>query len=166
MLHVDLDEQAHGGGSHFHSNSGEFTLSALGRKWAIDRGFHIAESKDNSVVLIDGRGQGFFPTGGQTVDYRDTAAATLVSGDAAESYHWMTAPHNHIGAPSVSAYAWEPDRDPQVVANAAEVAKVNKTEPWKDPALGGGYVYRAPYNPVEKAFRTALLRRAVTIPTC
>ncbi len=59
VLHFDINAQAVGG--HSHSNSTMFTFSALERKWAIDRGFHISESKDNSNILIDGKGQGFFP---------------------------------------------------------------------------------------------------------
>ncbi len=61
VLNFDINSQARGGGSHYHSNSTSFTLSALRRKWVIDRGFHVAETKDNSLILIDGRGQGFFP---------------------------------------------------------------------------------------------------------
>ena len=159
VLNFDINVQAIGGGSHFHSNSTMFTVSALGRKWAIDRGFHIAETKDNSLVLIDGRGQGFFPVGGKTAEYREEGNLTVIAGDASEPYHWMTNSKNGIGVPYLAGFTWEPDTEQDIVKKYAEVARMDKEHPWKDPVAGLDYTYRASYNPVEKAFRTAALRR-------
>lgn len=159
VLHFDINVQASGGGGHYHSNSTMFTLSALGRRWAIDRGFHIPETKDNSLILIDGRGQGFFPVGGRTVEYREDADLTLIAGDASEPYHWMTRNRIETGAPYLSGFTWEPDLRPENLKKYGEVAQVDKLHPWLDKASGPSYVYRASYNPVEKAFRTVVLRR-------
>jgi hypothetical protein len=159
VLHFDINAQASGGGSHYHSNSTMFTLSALGRKWGIDRGFHIAETKDNSLILIDGRGQGFFPIGGKTAEYREDTNLTVISGDSSEPYHWMTRNQIATGAAFLAGFHWEPDTRADNVKKYAELATVDKVQPWKDKAIGSRYVFRASYNPVEKAFRTAALRR-------
>ncbi len=158
-LNFDINAQATGGGSHYHSNSTSFTLSALKRKWAIDRGFHIAETKDNSLVLIDGRGQGFFPVGGKTVEYREDKNLTVVAGDASDAYDWMTRNKNQTGAPAVKEFHWEPDTRAANVKKYGELAAVDKSHPWMDKNAAPNYVFRAPYNTVEKAFRTAALRR-------
>jgi hypothetical protein len=159
VVNFDINAQATGGGSHYHSNSTMFTLSALGRKWAIDRGFHIAETKDNSLILIDGRGQGFFPVGGKTAEYREDPNLTVISGDSSEPYHWITTPQINTGASYLAAFHWEPDTKPENIRKYGEAASVNKDQPWKDKAASTQYVYRAPYNPVERAFRTLALRR-------
>lgn len=159
VLSFDINTQAKDLGGHYHSNSTSFTLSALRRKWAIDRGFHVAETKDNSLVLIDGRGQGFFPVGGETVEYRDDPDLTVISGDSSKPYHWMTRSQNGTGVPYVNQFHWEPDTRPEVIRRFSEIATTNKQEPWKDKNQGWQFTYRASYNPVEKAFRTAAFRR-------
>ena len=159
VLHLDMNTQANYAAGHAHSNSGEFTLSALGRKWAIDRGFHVAETKDSSCILIDGRGQGFFPLGGATVERREDPNLTLIAGDASEPYHWMARAHNRLNDPAIAAFHWEPDTRADVIRRFDELATItNKTEPWNDKGAMQ-YPFRAVYDPVQKAFRTAALRR-------
>ncbi|WP_197414094.1 hypothetical protein [Terracidiphilus gabretensis] len=159
VLHLDMNTQANYAAAHAHSNSGEFTLSALGRKWAIDRGFHVAETKDSSCILIDGRGQGFFPIGGATVERREEPNLTVMAGDASEPYHWILRAQIRLNDPAISAFHWEPDTRADVVRRFDEYALVmNKAEPWHD-RQATQYTFHAVYNPVEKAFRTAALRR-------
>ena len=159
VLHLDMNTQANYASSHAHSNSGEFTLSALGRKWAIDRGFHVADTKDNSCILIDGRGQGFLPIGGATVERREDPNLTLIAGDASEPYHWMARAHNRLNDPAITAFHWEPDTRADVIRRFDELVTItNKTEPWNDKGAMQ-YPFRAVYDPVQKAFRTAALRR-------
>ncbi len=159
VLHLDMNTQADYIAGHAHSNSGEFTLSALQRKWAIDRGFHIAETKDSSCVLIDGRGQGFFPVGGATVERRDDPNFTMIAGDASEPYHWITRAQTRINDPAIAAFHWEPDTNAEVIRRFDEYATItNKAEPWHD-KQAWQYPFRAVYDPVQKAFRTAALRR-------
>lgn len=158
VFHFDGNVQAYGP-SHYHSNSTMFTLSALGRKWVIDRGFRISETKDSSLITIDGRGQGFFPVGGRTVEYTEIGKLTTISTDASEPYHWMTNSQIQIGSPYLNRFIWEPDTSDHIVKKYSEIAAVDKEHPWKDNATGYQYIFRASYNPVEKAFRTAALRR-------
>jgi len=159
VLHLDMNTEANYAAAHAHSNSGEFTLSALGRKWAIDRGFHVAETKDNSCILIDGRGQGFFPIGGATVERREDPNLTVMAGDASEPYHWITRAQNRLNDPAVKAFHWEPDTNGEIVRRFDENATItNKAEPWHD-KQASQYPFQAVYNPVQKAFRTAALRR-------
>jgi hypothetical protein len=136
VMHFDINAQATGGGAHFHSDCTTFTLSALGRKWSIDRGFHIAETKDHSLILIDGRGQGFYPVGGKTVEYREESNLTVISGDSSEPYHWMTRDQHTTAAPFLAGFHWEPDTREETIKKYAEVATVDKDHPWKDRAVG------------------------------
>ncbi len=158
VLHLDMNTEADYAAAHAHANSGEFTLSALGRKWAIDRGFHVAETKDNSCILIDGRGQGFFPVGGATVERRDDPNFTLIAGDASEPYHWISRGQNRLNEPALTEFHWQPDTRADTVRRFGEFLATNKTQPWLD-KQASQYPFRAVYNPVQKAFRTAALRR-------
>jgi hypothetical protein len=129
----------------------------LQRKWAIDRGFRVAETKDSSCVLIDGRGQGFFPVGGAIVEHREDSNLTVVAGDAEEPYHWLTRAKGRSGDPALAAFQFQPDTTAETQRRFDEFV-TNKAQPWNDKAASG-YPYRAVYNPVQKAFRTAALRR-------
>lgn len=164
VLSFDLNTQAIGGGSHYHSNSTMFTLSALQRKWAIDRGFHVAETKDSSNILIDGRGQAYPPVGGVPVEYKEAPGLTIAAGDASRPYDWIIQKSIATGAPFEAAFHWKPDTDPQIVRLFAELASVNKAQPWLDNTTKTFYLFQAPYNPVQKAFRTVALRRDAPHP--
>jgi hypothetical protein len=132
VMHFECRRDAIGPG-HNHANQNDFTLSALGRKWAIDRGFHIAETKHHSGILIDGKGQGFFPAPGIIINQLDTPPATLVTGDAKLAYdHRLTFP-GRVGNPENKMFQW---RTPDFSDAAAAVD-----------------------NPVRHAFRTAMLVR-------
>src|SRR5690606_38049760 len=50
--------------SHEHADKGNFSLSALGVKW-VGETFRSVETKYHSCVLIDGKGQGYFPPPGE-----------------------------------------------------------------------------------------------------
>jgi hypothetical protein len=120
---------------HSHSDRNSFTLSALGQKWAIDRGFHITESKDHSCVLIDGVGQGSFPPPGRPVAFADEAAATVFVGDAKYAYDYRWTFKSRAGNPENQGYTFEPE------------------------PLMPHVTSRAPENPVRRAFRTLVLVR-------
>jgi hypothetical protein len=157
VLHLDMNTEANFAAGHAHSNSGAFTFSALGRKWGIDRGFHISETKDSSCILIDGRGQGFFPVGGATVEHREEPNLTVIAGDASEPYHWITRSKVRSGSPGVRAFHFEPDTSAETQRRFDEIV-TNKAQPWND-RVATQYPYHAVYNPVQRAFRTATLRR-------
>jgi hypothetical protein len=159
VLHLDMNTEANYAAGHAHANSGAFTLSALRRKWGIDRGFHVSETKDSSCVLIDGRGQGFFPVGGATVEHREDPNLTVIAGDASEPYHWISRVQAQTGNAAVAQFHWEPDTSAEIVRRFDELSIItNKAQPWRD-KNAGQYIFRAAYDPVEKAFRTAALRR-------
>ena len=166
VLHLDINAQAIGGPCHCHANSDNFTFSALERKWAIDRGFHIAETKDSSDVLIDGRGQGYGPVAGKPVAYREDPGLTVVCGDAAEPYRWISTWQKATKYPGRGSFQWEPDTSPKTVHRFAEIAKSDPAHPWNDknPEARDYYFFQAPYNPVLKAFRTAAVRRGAPHP--
>ncbi|XHR30633.1 MAG: hypothetical protein ACFUZC_08730 [Chthoniobacteraceae bacterium] len=149
--------------SHVHSNSNDISLSGLGRKWVIDRGFRRAESKEHSLVLIDGKGQGFFPAPGKVVEYQHSAPLDLICGDASYSYDWLYEWGNRVNpkVPYLQEFQFEPETLAPVVKIWAERTVEHKEKPWEDPKLAGAYTYKASYNPVQKAFRTAAFRRAL-----
>ncbi|MDR1282526.1 MAG: hypothetical protein LBK99_17150, partial [Opitutaceae bacterium] len=166
VLHFTINHHQRGP-SHTHANCLDITLSALGRKWAIDRGFGIAESKDHSVVLIDGKGQGFFPAPGRLVEQRDTGHTALITGDAKYAYDWTYEFGHRTGLDYRKNLNWQPETThPETLAIYRERADPEyKDRPWeqrgiekKRPGLTD-YPHKAPWNVVEKAFRTALLRR-------
>ncbi|HEY3379276.1 MAG TPA: hypothetical protein VGL77_17495, partial [Armatimonadota bacterium] len=98
------------GPSHAHSDRNNFSLSALGYKWGIDRGFHINETRHHSCVLIDGKGQGFFGPAGRMVAYLDTPLATVGVGDASYAYNYRYTFKGRTGSPANKGAAWEPER--------------------------------------------------------
>ncbi|MFA6292268.1 MAG: hypothetical protein WC637_10825, partial [Victivallales bacterium] len=122
------------GPSHSHANRNDISLSALGRKLVIDRGFGIAESKHHNMVLVDGRGQGFFCGSGKMVSYLDTPALTFVCGDAKDGYQWRYQFSNRKNNPESKGFDWQD-------------------------IPGKESVMRAVDNPVRKAFRSVLLMR-------
>ncbi|AHF91297.1 hypothetical protein OPIT5_14840 [Opitutaceae bacterium TAV5] len=157
-LHVETNPGLKGP-AHAHSNSGDFTLSALGRKWAIDRGYHISESKDHSLILIDGVGQGYFAAPGRWVGSSDEPGLALACVDSRYPYAWAYEFKSRIGQPYRNFLPWEPERYLGVREFFAEAAEPGYEEtPWNSPGLN--YTYKTPYNPLAKAFRTFALRRA------
>jgi hypothetical protein len=133
-------------------------LSALGRKWAIDRGFHISESKDHSLILIDGKGQGYFPAPGRWVESRDDGNLALAVADARYPYAWAYQFESRIGLSYANTQPWAPELYMGVREYFSEgLDAAYKDDPWNSP--GVNYTYKAPYNPVTKAFRTVALRR-------
>lgn len=121
------------GPSHAHANRNDISLSALGRRWVIDRGFHIAESKHHNMVLIEGRGEGFFCGSGKVVSYLDTPALTFICGDAKDAYQWRYQFKSRKGNPESKGFEWQDIPDSGTI--------------------------RAIDNPVSKAFRSVLLMR-------
>jgi hypothetical protein len=77
------------GGSHEHADRGNFTFSSLGRTWTTD-GFRGVESKYHNVILINGKGQGYFSPPGKWLQTIDFPEATFGVCDAkyAYDYRW------------------------------------------------------------------------------
>jgi hypothetical protein len=127
-----------------------FILSAMGRNWIGDTGKEeMAEA--HNVVLIDGKGGSKCP--GRLVSVADSPDATSLCGDAKYAYDWQwdrgSHTHGEVDPTTVNQIRFEP-----------------LPERWMGTPLTYLYSFfapfrlaRTPYNPVQCAFRTALLRR-------
>jgi hypothetical protein len=138
------------GAGHYDPARNMFILSALGRNWIGDTGKEeMAEA--HNVVLIDGKGGSKYP--GRLVSVTDRPEYTSLCGDAKP------------------AYDWEWDRR-ALAGMQVEPMTINQLryqplpERWMDTPISYLYsvfgpfnVLRKAYNPVQVAYRTALLRR-------
>jgi hypothetical protein len=130
VMHFECRRDALGPG-HNHSNQNDFTLSALGRKWVIERGFAICETKHHSCILIDGKGQGCFAAPGMITAYMESPIASFSTGDASYAYTYRHTFPGRTGNKGNRGFNWE-------------------KSPISDAA-------RALDNPVLHAYRTAML---------
>jgi hypothetical protein len=159
--------------SHDHPDRGRFTLSAMGRIWAMPS-FRESEGKFQNTVMIDGHGAAFFPPPAKWVVEADRKWATFGAVDAKYCWDWMwakppmAATDEELKAARLGDYIepahrmqarhpreqWERDPLPLVAAYYDGFLKQN-------PLMWGedGWVVRAPYFPVQRAFRTAGLVR-------
>jgi hypothetical protein len=158
---------------HEHADRGHFVISAHGRTWAPD-GFRSVESRYHSVVLIDGRGQGYFPPPGRILQIETGELADFLVCDQKYAYDWFY-PKAILGLPldhpkfQLERFAhflseaeefqarfpgFEKDDHPNVV-KAFDGVPLGDSGMWdEDP-----WSIRAVHNPVEFAFRTGGLIR-------
>jgi hypothetical protein len=173
-LHVDAKRDSYFA-NHDHADRGQFNLAALGRAWACD-GYRDTESKYHNVVTIDGRGQGYFATPASWIEETDNARETTAVVDTKYCWDWQwmkssfTESLASLTKRDLASFAdsaarlqsrvplaqWEPD--PTVSAYYAGFADRAHGDPrmWDDE---DGWVLRAPWYPVRKAFRTVILGR-------
>ena len=80
---------------HIHADRNSFTLSALGRRWVSDPGYHMEYSDLHAGVLIDGQGQSgtstddvqlWPPMPATLIELRDDDALFVAAGDATHAY--------------------------------------------------------------------------------
>jgi hypothetical protein len=138
------------GGGHYDPARNMFILSALGRNWIGDTGKEeMAEA--HSVVLIDGKGGAKYP--GRLVHVSDQTDYTSLCGDAkpALDWQWLRGVSGGVELEplTINQLRYEP-----------------LPERWMDLPISYLYspfgpfnVVRKTYNPVQVAYRTALLRR-------
>ena len=127
-----------------------FILSALGRNWIADTGKEeLAEA--HNVVLIDGQGASKCP--GRLVHVQDRNDYTALCGDAKFAYDWKWS----------RGLKTKGDVDPTTVN---DIRFEPLPERWMQTPLTHLYSFfspyrlaREPYNPVRRAYRSALLRR-------
>jgi hypothetical protein len=175
-LHVDCDQDTTFA-NHDHPDRGQFTLSSHGRAWACD-GYRDTESKYHNVVTIDGRGQSYFTPPGRWVAQTETPefVTAVVDAKYCWDWQWMKSSFTESKASLVlrdhANFAesaerllsrtplekWEPDPHPVVKAyNEGFITRANgDPRMWDDE---DGWVLRAPWYPVKKAFRTVLFSR-------
>ena len=153
--------------SHEHADRGRFVFAALGRNWAWQDSRPHETAQANSV-LIDGVGQGFFPTYGRWLGYTDNKDTTLAS----YAYDWkwqkeagmwpdddsrFTAPFYaslRDNAKHLDPAITESDPLPQIVAYYKPYI-VGNPRFWDEDS----WVVRQANNPVRYAFREAGLVR-------
>jgi hypothetical protein len=175
-LHVDCKADTTFA-NHDHPDRGQFTLAALGRAWACD-GYRDTESKYHNVVTIDGRGQSYFTPPGRWVDQRETpdAVTAIVDAKYCWDWQWMKSSFteskaslelrdhgNFVEAAErlqsrIRLEKWESDPLPVVKAYNEGFATRENGDPrmWDDE---DGWVVRAPWYPVQKAYRTVILAK-------
>lgn len=80
---------------HIHADRNGFTMSALGRRWVFDPGYHMEYSDLHSSVLIDGRGQSgtstddvqlWPPMPAKMLEVRNSDSLFVAAGDATLAY--------------------------------------------------------------------------------
>ncbi|MEM1109644.1 MAG: hypothetical protein AAGH99_13245 [Planctomycetota bacterium] len=159
--------------THDHADRGAFNLMALGRPWTA-AGFRSVESKHHNVVLVDGRGQGYFAAPGEVLDIQVNDHAAFMVSDTSYNYAWRwpkSASAQRVDLPKyqierfkvyrkmaekfhASGVEWEHETHPNVV-RAFEGYDLRDSGMWdEDP-----WTVRVPHNPVERAFRTSGLIR-------
>ncbi len=164
--------------NHQHSDRGHFTLAGVGQTWAIDR-FRAVESRHHNTVIIDGKGQGYFPPNGKLISMLDKDAATFMSVDSKKAYDFAWP--GHLGGftdlkdprrkfkrwlnfteqaddflKENPGYNWKEhlDKDPYIEAyySGYESGDPRMWDEYSRPVL-------FPHNKVEKAFRSGGLVR-------
>ncbi len=152
-------------GGHTHGSRNEFLVVGLGREWSTRHKSVEAPSTWHSVMLVDGKGQGWEVgkcPAGRTLAFEDSDTATFLAGDATWAYRY--------GLVNMPGGGSEPV---PVTPNDSRLEK--SPLPWMDVAwanlpqwfTGGkpgrkyqsGHGHWKTFNPVEYAFRTGGLMR-------
>ncbi len=166
------------GSSHEHADRGGFTLSSMGRRWAKEN-FRSPETRHHNGILIDGRGQGFWPGPGNWLGLADSPDFLIAACDTKDAYDWWWPKQAITGDPKMQIryqyprwdsykQGWEDfrktygdgpfekDPRPPVVAHwKGFVDKAGGPRMWDEDS----WPVRLPFNPVKKAFRTLVFAR-------
>ena len=153
---------------HLHSDRNNFTLLSHGRVWIGDPGYHLTENDGHSTVLIDGLGEAgtasntYWPSmPGHFLEFRGQPMVSLFSGDAKPAYDYSWDWNNlgggsgyqpytsYVGTGLTTPWRWTD----LMYAPPTDLTGVN--------AWMTNYIRANPamYNPVQRAFRTAMLLR-------
>ncbi|MGI9449409.1 MAG: LamG-like jellyroll fold domain-containing protein, partial [Geminicoccaceae bacterium] len=133
-LHFSSRTDLHTTG-HYHSDHNDFTLSARGRNWVKDWGYHSYRDYQHNLVRIDGRGQGYFPAFGTFPKFIHNDIITVSVGDAKYAYTYRWVHKSRKGASGYKKHSWQLD------PNVNPIERSNTT-------------WRSKWNPVQMAFRT------------
>ncbi|MDC7693698.1 hypothetical protein PQU94_05315 [Asticcacaulis sp. DXS10W] len=163
------------GSSHEHADRGAFTFAALGKVWAKDN-FRSPETRHHNSVLIDGKGQGYWPGPGEWLRVTETpdAITALCSHKAAYDWAW---PKQILTEPAHSEL-FRYERWQDYAAQAARFREQYRGIPlqrdtrpsvtafWSGFERGDprqwdedGWPVRYAFNPVQKAFRSLYFRK-------
>jgi hypothetical protein len=164
------------GASHEHADRGNFVFAALGRVWAKDN-FRSVETRHHNGILIDGKGQGYWPGPGVWLDLEESGDLLRAACDAKPAYDWFwpkqivtedPAGFVRFAYPRWESYRKEaeafrkqmqglPGEKDDRPAVKAFWEGFGKTDPrlWDE----DGWPVRYPHNPVQRAFRTIVFDR-------
>ena len=140
---------------------GNFSLFGLGRAWTSLPYFRITQSStDFSLVHVDGKAEGWKAPSVKFLWHGASDAAAGGAADVSYAYDWQWTPP----WPSKDEKfppPWEPEMsDPRALGWPDNPAWLpHKLFGEEGIGFQGSYLWRRPYNPVRKAFRTALLAR-------
>ena len=161
--------------SHDHADRGAFTLSALGRSWSVPS-LRETSSQYNSVITVDGVGQGYFATPARWIDVKESPDGVTATVDTKYCYDWrwmkssFLATDDQLAREPFLDWVREPrdrllartprdqwERDPSPAVR-------DYFEPWMagDPRMWtaeDSWILRTPYNPVRKSFRSLAMVR-------
>lgn len=161
VLHFDARPDAWSIG-HDTVDRGTFSLLADGRYWTRLISFHHTQrSRDFSLVHVDGLAQGWKAPSVRFMSHRDTSLATGGTADLKYAYDWQwTPPTPWPRENDVFPAPWEHENsDPRSLGWPDDPDWLPHT--LRHPGIGyvGSWLWRKPYNPVQHAFRSAVLVR-------
>jgi hypothetical protein len=159
------------GAGHHHADAGMFHFSALGVDWFTESPFtQTYDGKYHNLVLIDGESEAVsLPADGilgwnAAAKYLGATQNKLAASASADlthaySWRWLTQPPQ-IWNEHLQTLGWEIEPSPRVLEIFAGTAR-NKMRPWWATYNYANYMptCRAPFNPVEHAFRSVALVR-------
>jgi len=140
---------------------GTFVLSALGRAWAVHASWHhFRNSSDYNLVHVDGKAQAWKAPSVRFLHQADAGAAVVGVADLKYAYDWQWSPpwptkDQEFPAP------WRPElSDPRDLGWPDDPDWLPH-KLYGEPGVGyvGSYMWRRPHNPMQKAFRTAVMVR-------
>jgi hypothetical protein len=165
------------GASHEHADRGNFTLFSHGRSWAKEN-FRSVETRHHNCVLIDGKGQGFWPGPGKWLGHREIDGILTASVDAKDSYDWWW-PKQILSEPA-DFIRFRHRRWMSYAHDAAEFRRIHGNAPlqrdtrpavvsfWEGYDATGprlwdedGWPVRLPHNPVRRAVRSIAFCRGL-----
>ncbi len=166
------------GASHEHADRGNFCLSADGRDWAKDN-FRSVETRHHNNILVDGKGQGFWPGPGKWLGLEEKGNLLMAACDTKEAYDWMWPKQLESEPPDFIRFGFERWKDyGEASAKLRKRMEGLTPEPeqrgpvkaqWDGFADKGGgprlwdedaRPVRYPFNPVQRAFRTLAFSRS------
>jgi hypothetical protein len=170
-LYVHFDARPDGFfAGHDNVDRGTFTLCALGRSWVEDLDWlNFLNSDEHSLVHVDGLAQPWKAPAARITTYTNDSTRTVISADLKYAYDWKYPPPWPLMTTNyVSPWQDEPSNPFDL-----GLPRTANGQPWpglewmptsisNQPNFGySGLRYgRASYNPVNRANRTLLLRRA------
>jgi hypothetical protein len=144
---------------------GNFSMSALGRVWAFSGDFHIwNESRENSLVHIDGTAQAWKAPGVRFLWHGDDGTVAGGAADLKYAYDWQwTPPWPKWGREYESP--WEPETNGPLDLGWPKKYAHPDLCPASIHGSQSGYhgqnnLHRRPYNKVKQAMRSAFLVRS------